>query len=364
MEVDARVRRLRTQLHAAEGQPDALLVTSLTNIRYLSGFTGSAGMLFVLPEELVLLTDGRYRIQAAEQLEAVGVEARLVISSAGDQARPGRKIAAAAGVTKLGLEAAHISWARQQALASHWFSGIELLPTVGLVEQLRRIKDPGELSRLAEAARIADDALDRVRGQLAFEPTEEEFGRVLDFEMRMLGASGPSFETIVASGPNAAKPHHRPGPRRIQAGETVVVDFGALCDGYCSDMTRTVWVDEVADPELRRMVDVVLASQAAGVAAVGPGVECAAVDRACRDVVVASGWGDNFVHGTGHGVGLDIHEAPSVAATSTDTLEVGHVVTVEPGVYVAGLGGVRIEDTVVVTEDGCRTLNRTPKDLP
>ncbi len=143
-----------------------------------------------------------------------------------------------------------------------------------------------------------------------------------------------------------------------------MVDFGALCDGYCSDMTRTVWVDEVADPELRRMVDVVLASQAAGVAAVGPGVECAAVDRACRDVVVAAGWGDNFVHGTGHGVGLDIHEAPSVAATSTDTLEVGHVVTVEPGVYVAGLGGVRIEDTVVVTEDGCRTLNRTPKDLP
>ncbi len=191
MEVDTRLRRLRAQLHAAEGQPDALLVTSLTNIRYLSGFTGSAGMLFVLPEELVLLTDGRYRIQAAEQLEAVGVAARLVISSAGDQAGPGRGIVAAAEVAKLGLEAAHVSWARQQALASHWFSGIELLPTVGLVEQLRRIKDPGELSRLAEAARIADDALDRVRGRLAFEPTEEEFGRALDFEMRMLGAVRP-----------------------------------------------------------------------------------------------------------------------------------------------------------------------------
>ena len=182
--------------------------------------------------------------------------------------------------------------------------------------------------------------------------------------MRLLGASGPSFETIVASGANAAMPHHRPGPRNIRPGEPVVLDFGARFDGYCSDMTRTVWVDRVDDPELRRAVDVVWASQAAGVAAVGPGVRCADVDAACREVIAEAGWADFFVHGTGHGVGLDIHEAPSVAATSTDTLEAGHVVTVEPGVYLPGLGGVRIEDTVVVTEDGCRPLNSTPKDLP
>ena len=179
---------------------------------------------------------------------------------------------------------------------------------------------------------------------------------------RELGAAGPSFETIVASGPNAAKPHHRPGSRTVRRDEPVVLDFGALVDGYCSDMTRTVWVDRVEHPDLRRAYDVVLESQAAGVAAVRAGVEAVDVDRACREVIAAAGWADRFVHGTGHGVGLDIHEAPSVSATSTDTLVAGHVVTVEPGVYLPGLGGVRIEDTVVVTEDGCRPLTFTPKD--
>ena len=340
MEVNARLGRLRSALAAVEVSPDALLVTSMTNIRYLTGFTGSAGMLFLLPGETVLLTDGRYGTQAAEQLTAAGVDARLEIARAAEQA----------------------DRARQRSFAADWFSDVELVPTVGLIEELRQIKDAGEMARLAEAARIADAALGVVRSQLASGPTEEEFGRTLDFEMRRLGASGPSFETIVASGPNAAKPHHRPGPRRIGAGETVVLDFGALFDGYCSDMTRTVWVGDVDEPDLRRAVDVVLASQAAGVAAVGPGVDCSAVDKVCREVIADAGWAEYFVHGTGHGVGLDIHEAPSVAATSADTLQIGHVVTVEPGVYLPGLGGVRIEDTVVVTEDGCRSLTSTPKD--
>jgi Xaa-Pro aminopeptidase len=343
---------------------EALLVTSMTNIRYLTGFTGSAGMLFVLPDQVVLLTDGRYATQATEQLAAVGVDAELVIARAADQASRARRLVAPHRLSHLGLEAGHVSWARQRAFSEEWFPGVELLPTLNLVEGLRKVKDPGELARLAAAAEIADQALERVRAQLAHGLTEEAFGRRLDFEMRSLGASGPSFETIVASGANAAMPHHRPGARHIQRGEPVVLDFGARFDGYCSDMTRTVWVDRVDDPELRRAVDVVWASQAAGVRAVGPGVKCADVDAACREIIAQAGWADFFVHGTGHGVGLDIHEAPSVAATSTDTLETGHVVTVEPGVYLPGLGGVRIEDTVVVTEDGCRPLNSTPKDLP
>jgi Xaa-Pro aminopeptidase len=343
---------------------EALLVTSLTNIRYLTGFTGSAGMLFVWPEEAVLLTDGRYHTQATEQLAAASVNAEVVIARAADQASRARQLVAPRRLSRLGLEAAHVSWARQRAFSEEWFPGVELLPTVNLVEDLRKVKDPGELARLAAAAEIADQALAQVRPQLAHGLSEEAFGRTLDFEMRLLGASGPSFETIVASGANAAMPHHRPGPRHIQPGEPVVLDFGARFDGYCSDMTRTLWVDRVNDPELRRAVDVVWASQAAGVAAVKPGVKGAAVDAACREVIAEAGWADFFVHATGHGVGLDIHEAPSVAATSTDTLEIGHVVTVEPGVYLPGLGGVRIEDTVVVTEDGCRPLNSTPKDLP
>lgn len=342
--------------------PEALLITSLTNVRYLTGFTGSAGMLFVLPDETVLVTDGRYDTQAHEQLAKAGVAARVVVAGAAKQKEAAQELAQ--GLGSLGLEAAHISWARQRALDSDWFPSAELLPTIGLVEDLRRIKDEGEIARIAEACRIADQALSLIRPRLSENPTEAEFARILDFEMRELGATGPSFETIVAAGPNAAMPHHRPGLDRIEKGYPIVLDFGALVDGYCSDMTRTVWTGGIEHPDLRRAVEVVMASQAAGVVAVGPGVKCSDVDKACREVIAEAGWADAFVHGTGHGVGLDIHEAPSVAATSTDTLEVGHVVTVEPGVYLPGLGGVRIEDTVVVTEDGCRPLTSTPKDLP
>jgi Xaa-Pro aminopeptidase len=363
MPVGDRLPRLRQAL-AESGQPDALLVTSLTNVRYLTGFTGSAGMLFVLPGETVLMTDGRYGTQAAEQLDAASVEARIEISPAAQQADQAAVLLPPGSVKALALEAAHVSWARQQAFADKWFPGLELVPTVGLVEALRRVKDPGELDRLAEAARIADEALAAVRPVLSDGLSEADFGRALDFEMRALGATAPSFETIVASGPNAAMPHHRPDSRPIGRTEPVVIDFGALFDGYCSDMTRTVWVDRVGDARLEEAVELVLASQAAGVAAVRPGTACVDVDRACRSVIEDAGWGERFVHGTGHGVGLEIHEAPSVSAFSTDTLEVGHVVTVEPGVYLPGIGGVRIEDTVVVTEDGCRPLTSTPKDAP
>jgi Xaa-Pro aminopeptidase len=361
MDTAGRLGRLRVELERAA--VEALVVTSLTNIRYLTGFTGSAGVLFVLPGEAILLTDGRYGTQAPEQMAAAGVAARCEVAPAATQQPVASSIVG--GVDgPLGLEAAHISWARQRTFAATWFPGVELVPTVDLVEGLRRVKDAGELGRLAGAAAIADSALASIRPMLAEDPTELDFAHALDAEMRRLGASGPSFETIVASGPNAAKPHHRPGSRRIRAGEPVVIDFGALLDGYCSDMTRTVWTGELVDAELRRAVEVVASSQAAGVDAVRAGVTGAAVDRTCREVIAAAGWGDAFVHGTGHGVGLDIHEAPSVAATSADTLAAGHVVTVEPGVYLPGVGGVRIEDTVVVTDLGCTPLTSTAKDLP
>jgi Xaa-Pro aminopeptidase len=193
--------------------------------------------------------------------------------------------------------------------------------------------------------------------------SEIDFAIALDFAIRRLGAEGNSFETIVASGPNGAKPHARPSARRIEPGELVVLDFGAVVDGYCSDMTRTVCVGEPADPQLRRMVEVVAESQQAGVDAVRAGVGCADVDAVCREVIAAAGWADAFLHSTGHGVGLDIHEAPGVSSVSKDTLAAGYIVTVEPGVYLEGLGGVRIEDTVVVTEDGCTPVTNAPKEL-
>lgn len=355
MDVAGRCGRLRDRLDGAGCE--ALLVTSLTSVRYLTGFTGSAGMLLVLPHELVFVSDGRYRDQSAEQLAAAGVEARIEISATDQQKLVS---SAVSGIGRLGLEAAHVSWAQQRAMAAEWFPTAELVPTDGLVEELRLVKDAGEIARIEEAARIADAALAGVRSRLLDGPTEEEFGLELDTEMRRLGADGVSFETIVAAGPNGAKPHARPSGRRIADGDLVVLDFGALVDGYHSDMTRTFAVGDVGHTA-RRMLDVVTASQAAGVAAVRAGASAAEVDAACRAVIADAGWGDAFLHGTGHGVGLDIHEAPRVSGSSAATLADGHVVTVEPGVYLPAVGGVRIEDTVAVTTGGCRTLTHAPK---
>jgi len=360
MNVADRAARLRARLEPAECQ--AVLLTRLVNIRYLTGFTGSAALLLVLPDELLFVTDGRYGDRAGEELKRAGVEAEIVVGRTGGDQKEA-VTARATGIDRLGLEAGDVSWAQQRRFASDWFSEAELVPTEDLVEALRRVKDEGEIDRMAEAARVADAALAECRSMLLDCPTEAEVAIALDFAMRRGGAEGPSFETIVASGPNGARPHHQPTDRRISPGELVVIDFGASVDGYCSDMTRTLCVGEPASDTARRMADVVADSQRAGVAAVAPGAEAKTVDDVCRTVIADSGWGDFFLHSTGHGVGLEIHEAPTVSAKSTDTLEPGHVVTVEPGVYIADHGGVRIEDTLVVTADGSVTLTNAPKEL-
>ncbi len=360
MDVGGRIPRLRAAFDDAGC--DALLVTRMVNIRYLTGFTGSSALLLVRPDDLVFVTDGRYRDQSALELGAAGVDARIRIGrTAGSQKEYLQE--EVAGVARLGLEASSVSWAAQRRYDDEWFPDAELVATEGLVEELRKVKDAGEVERMAAAARIADEALARVRHRLAEGPTEEEFALELDFEMRRGGAAGPSFETIVAAGPNGAKPHHRPSGRRIERGELVVVDFGALVDGYCSDMTRTLCVGEPASATARRMVDVVAESQRAGVDAVRAGAEGKAVDEVCREIIAEAGWADAFLHSTGHGVGLDIHEAPTVSTSSTDTLVAGHVVTVEPGVYLPEHGGVRIEDTMVVTDEGCIILTNATKEL-
>jgi Xaa-Pro aminopeptidase len=359
MEIAPRLARLRDRL--PDAGCDALLLTNLVNIRYLTGFTGSAALLAVLADDVVLVTDGRYTFQAAEQLDAAGVDARIEVGALSGQREA--ITLACKGAARVGLEATNVTWARQRAFAKDWLPDAEVVATEGLVEELRRIKDAGEVARIEAAAAVADAALARVRHRLAEGVTEAQFALELDFEIRRLGASGNSFESIVASGPNGAKPHARPSDRRIEPGELIVLDFGAMVDGYCSDMTRTLCVGAPASPMLERMVEVVTESQAEGVAAVRAGVEAAAVDKVCRDIIAEAGWADAFMHSTGHGVGLDIHEAPAVSSTSIDTLAVGQIVTVEPGVYLPEHGGVRIEDTVVVTADGCRRLTNAPKDL-
>jgi Xaa-Pro aminopeptidase len=358
LQIAGRLDRLRDRF--GELGVDALLVTRLPNIRYLTGFTGSAALLLVLPTSATFVTDGRYGEQSRTQLGDAGVDAQIEVRITAAEQRE-VLARAAAGAHRIGLEDNGVTWAQQRELASA-FAPIELVPAGAVVEELRRVKDDGEVDRIAAACAIADDAFVSLLPRLADGPTEREFALALEFAMRERGATHMSFDPIIAAGPNGAMPHSRPSDRRIEPGELVVCDFGCIVDGYCSDMTRTVSVGDPG-PDARRLYDLVLASQQAGRDAVASGVGCVDVDRVCRDVISDAGYGEAFSHGTGHGVGLEIHEAPRVAASAAGTLLVGDVVTVEPGVYLPGVGGVRIEDTVVVTATGSRPLTHTPKDL-
>lgn len=348
--------------NGAAPQPcDALVVTNLANGRWLTGFSGSAMVVVLTPEDLLVITDGRYATQAPAELEAAGVDGRVVIANRGADQQEAAA-AAVAGSSRIALEADHISWSRHRTFAGEWFADAELVPSTGVIERLRRPKSSEEIARMTAAAAAADGALAEVLPRLAERPTEGEIAAELDHRMRCRGASGSAFETIVAAGPNSALPHARPGSRRIEPGDLVVIDFGAIVDGYRSDMTRTVCVGEPRPPG-GRIYEVVREAQQAGVEAVAAGVACKDVDAVCREIISAAGWGEAFMHSTGHGVGLDIHEAPSVSSRSDEVLGAGEVVTVEPGVYLAGDGGVRIEDTVMVTGDGCVRLTRSPKTL-
>ncbi|MDE0116679.1 MAG: Xaa-Pro peptidase family protein [bacterium] len=356
MDVAGRADRVRAA--AAEANCDALLVTNLVNVRYLTGFTGSAGLVWLGPDKLLLVTDRRYGEQSEAETGQAGVDVRIEITNdAPEEILTG----AAAGVSRIGLEAASVSWADQRQYAE-WFDAAELVATSGVVERCRQIKDDGEIDRMARAAAIADAALAEVCPLLANGPTEKEVALALDTAFRRMGAEKSAFTTIVAAGPNAALPHIRPTDRPIASGELVIVDMGAVVDGYRSDMTRTMAVGE-PDPEARKVFDTVRDAQRLGVAQATAGTPIAEVDKACRDRIAADGWAEAFVHGTGHGVGLDIHEQPWVRATADDALQTGHVITVEPGVYLPGFCGARVEDTVLVSDNGPRRLTRSPKDL-
>lgn len=365
LDVSGRLDRLRETF--PDAGVDGLLVTASANIRWLTGFTGSAGLLLVTSQRAVLTSDGRYRTQSEEQLADAGVAQAVDIVIGGAQAQREAMVAAWGTTPNLGLEADDVTWSGQRAWDEALGSEVALIPTRGCVEDLRQVKGAGEVARMERAAAIADDALASVVPLLvraeAESVTEAFVAAALDHAMRVRGAEDSAFETIVASGPNSAKPHARPGDRRIRSGDPVVIDFGAIYEGYRSDMTRTFCVGGEPDGELARVFSVVAESQRVGVAAVAPGVVTGDVDRACRDVIAEAGWAERFEHGTGHGVGLDIHEAPSVGPGATAILAPGVVATVEPGVYLAGVGGVRIEDTLVVVEDGRRPLTMFPKDV-
>ncbi|MDQ3470093.1 MAG: aminopeptidase P family protein [Actinomycetota bacterium] len=334
-----------------------LIVSTPSNVRWLTGFGGSLGWVVIGPDVFALVTDGRYAERAAADLAAAGVQAEVVTATTRPQVRD-LVVGLAGGVAV--AEAGHLTHAAWTDFATD----LTLEPDDASITSLRRVKDTGELARIEFAAAIADRALAEVAPTLGDGLTEADVRDELEHRMRRLGADGPSYATIVASGPDhAARPHHETGRRRIAEGDTVIIDVGALIDGYHSDMTRSFVIGD-ASPRQREVYDLVLASQLAGLAAVAPGLPAKELDAACRQPFVDAGYGDWFIHGTGHGVGLDIHEDPFAASVSTAELAEGDVVTVEPGLYRGGFGGFRIEDLVTVTPSGCRRFTHLSKDAP
>ncbi|HKB50020.1 MAG TPA: aminopeptidase P family protein [Solirubrobacterales bacterium] len=342
----------RLEAALAERELDLMLVTDLVNVRYLTGFTGTNGACVCGPETRLFLTDFRYTERAAaevEDWETVTVADDWLDGIASHLSG------------RFGFEDDHVSVRLLERLRGKLSEGVESVAAGGAVEKLRRVKDEAELEAIASASELADQvwrwSIERGLGGRS----EREVARAAEARIRELGAD-PSFPAIVAAGPNGALPHAEPGERTIGSGELVVFDMGAKLDGYCSDGTRTFAVGEPGE-RAREVYEAVRGAQQAALDAVVAGIGGEALDGAARKQIEAAGHGERFGHGLGHGVGLEVHEAPRVSPRSEDVLEVGEVVTIEPGVYLPGELGVRIEDLVVVTAEGCRNLSGLPKEL-
>ena len=335
---------------------DLLVVTSLVNVRYLTGFTGSNGLVLVGPDTRAFVTDFRYVEQSAAQVDPAfdRITAPELLDTIPDLLP--------SGTARLAFEDAHVTVRSHARLRELVNDGIELVAGGDLVEALRAVKDAEEIRRIAEAAKLADAALRQIMGRGLVGRTEVSVATDLERTMRDLGAQRPSFAPIVAAGPHGALPHAEPRDVEIGPDELVVIDWGTELDGYCSDCTRTLSTGELADATLQAY-DLVREAQLAGLAALKAGVSGRDVDAAARQVIHGAGHAEHFGHGLGHGVGLEIHEAPRLSQRSDSVLATGNVVTVEPGVYLPGQFGVRIEDLVVVTETACDILTSVPKEL-
>lgn len=351
----ARIAALRERLAADDLA--ALVVTQAANVRYLTGYVGSNGTAVVGRDGAVLITDSRYAVSARTQVR----DARVEIGSRdllGDVARIARELA---GDGAVGVEAEDVSLAWHERFTGR-LDGAGVTPTRGLVEELRLVKDAGEIASMRRAAAVVDAALERVLDAGIVGRSERDVAFALHGAVLAEGGEGLSFDTIVAAGPRGALPHAVPGPEIIPADTLVVIDMGAVVDGYCSDMTRTVATGTLP-AELDRIYAVCLEAQEAALAAVRPGITGAGLDAVARDAITAAGYGEAFGHGLGHGVGLEIHERPGVRPTGGDTMAEGMAITIEPGIYLESVGGVRIEDLVIVTSEGCDIISSSPKAL-
>lgn len=351
MDHAGRIARLQTSL---DGQGvDALLVTDLTNVRYLTGFSGTNGQALVMPGAAHFFTDGRYEARSKTLVKAADIA--IYPDRLSDVLSPALE---AASVNRLGVEGATMTLSQRDDLDER--VGAELIATSGVVEELRRSKEPAEVDLIRDAIRIADETFEWVLDRVAPGATERAIALDLEVRMRTEGADEVAFEPIVGSGTLSAHIHHTPSDRAVEKGDLVLMDFGCRVEGYCSDITRTVVLGAASD-EQARLYEIVLDAQRAALEAMEVGGAGRDVDAAARKVIAEAGHADHFGHGLGHGVGLDIHEAPRAARTSEHHLGAGDVITNEPGVYVPESGGVRIEDCVLITEDGPEVLTNAPK---
>jgi Xaa-Pro aminopeptidase/Xaa-Pro dipeptidase len=334
---------------------DALLIFDIRNVRYLTGFTGSDGCCILRPREAFLLVDGRYLTQARQQARGVTVALyRDKVSALAESLGNGT-------VQTAGFESSAVTFDFYERLKER-LSGIRLEPCTEEVERLRRTKDDTELALILRAVDVSHEALKATLPLVRPGARERDIAVALEHRMRRLGAEDLSFPVIVATGPHAAQPHAEPGDGVIRSGDGVIIDYGAVVGGYHSDETCTIPVGPI-DPEMRRVYGIVREAHDRVIDAIRAGRSCRAMDGIARGVIEAAGFGDAFPHGTGHGVGLDVHEAPRLSPASDAFLEAGTVVTVEPGIYLPDRLGVRIEDMVLVEADGCRVLTKTSKDI-
>jgi len=352
----ARLRKLQDCL-ATEGHR-CLLVSHLPNIRYLSGFTGSSALLLVRPDDALLVTDFRYEEQAAAE---VGAMVEVSIARHGLLGRLVERLLDRPVEAVVAFECDRLTVRDRRELGERC-AQVEWKPTAGIVERLRECKDAGELALIRRAARIADEALEQVLSVVREGAEERELAAELEYRLRRGGSDAVPFESIVAAGPRSALPHAHPSSRKICEGDLLLFDFGARVDGYCSDMTRTVCLGPAA-PWQREIHEAVAAALEAGTRAVRAGVTAREVDAAARSCLEQSGWAQWFGHGTGHGIGLEVHESPRLFSRSDDLLAAGQVVTIEPGVYLPDRGGVRIEDDVLVNADGREVLTGFRRSL-
>lgn len=352
--MSARIEALRARMAAADC--DAFFSLAAPINQYLSGFTGSTSAVVVTPADAVFLCDFRYTEQAGTEVADLAVE-----QVAGPLAGNVGKRLSALGARRAAFEPDSLTVA-QHRMTQAAFAG-ELVPCDDLVAALRRVKRPDEIARIRAASALAEGVLADLLGDLRPGVTESELAARFEYEFRVRGASGASFEPIALFGARSSLPHGAPGGRALQSGDIVLLDFGCRLDGYCSDLTRTYAFGTMPPPWFEEVYELVLAAQCAALEAVRPGMTCRDLDAVARDLIREAGHAERFGHGLGHGVGIEIHESPRLNPDSQTVLEPGMVVTIEPGVYLPERGGVRIEDLIVVTENGCDILSSTPKDI-